>query len=106
MLVIYANERLRRAAMPLIMKNPRTVGQKIAKHNGLSLSSVIKGWGGAEYMKPNGALTPLGRDEYTKLKAAVGLSKNASTEKYLAKIKERFSSFIPRKMFSSFIPAK
>lgn len=93
MFVIYANEQLGRTALPLIIKTPRTVGQKIAKHNRLSLSSVIKDWGGSEYMKSNGALTPLGRDKFIKMKDVLGLSKKSSTEEYLARTKEIFSNF-------------
>ena len=94
MITIYFNEAVRCASIPLTMKNPRTVGQKFATHNGVSLASVIKNWGGAKYMKSNGALTPLGKDKFTTMKADVGLPKKSSTEEYIARTKEIFSSLI------------
>lgn len=89
---IRANEALRRSAMPLVMKNPRTVGQKLAKYNGVSLSSIIMDFGGTEYMKANGALTPLGRDRFAVMKADCCLPKKSSTEEYVKRKKEIFSA--------------
>ena len=80
-------------SLGIITKTPRTVGQKLAQHYGISLNSVIKDWGGEKYMKLNGSLTSLGRDKLNSEKAIFGLPKKASAKEYIESLKF-FSSLL------------
>ena len=69
---------------PTRIKNPRTIGQKIAKFQNRSISSVVREWNndGQIRMNKSGSLTKSGREELAKEKLRLGLLEDASTDQY------------------------